>query len=120
MTRKIITISFCLFIGWQAQAKHIASVSIKSFATSQNKIQNKKNLCTVQTSETGKLRFIAESYKKAFSKGIHVCFQKQTRIFINAHKRNPSQDDQIRFANTCIDNIQCVPSTNSQKEHLMR
>ncbi len=68
----------------------------------------KGNICVVRTEEMGEQEFIAQSYEGAFSQGIEVCFQKYTQFFIKTRRRYPGQNDQIKFTNTCIDNIKCL------------
>ena len=108
MIRTIFIISFFV-TGWQANAntKKVASHSVHhEFITIKKK--TKKNICIIKTKKAGLFKSTASTYEKAFSKGIQSCFQKQTRLFVKAKKQYPGQDEQIKFANTCMDNIQCI------------
>ncbi len=105
----------CIFVtGWQAYSKNaekIASHSVhQEFITikSNEKFPMDKDICVIKTEKTGENEFRAESYEGAFSQGIESCFQKQVRLFVKAEKRHPGQDEQIEFADICVDNIRCV------------
>ena len=67
-----------------------------------------KEICVIKTEKTGKQEFPAQSYEGAFSQGIESCFQKQIQLFKETKKKYPGQNEQIGFANICVDNIKCV------------
>ena len=109
MIRTIFIIS--LFVtGWQANADtKVASHPVNhEFIKVESKKQVKKNICIIKTKETGFMKSIARTYKKAFSRGIQSCFQKQNTFFLKTKKQRPGQDEQIQFTNRCLDNIKCI------------
>ncbi len=113
MIRTILITSVFVF-GWQAHAKNkrkVASYPVHhEFIKihTEKKTSLKKNICIIKTKETGKLKVKAPSYKQAFSLGIESCFQKQNQFFMKGKSKYPSQHEQIKFVNTCVDNIHCI------------
>ena len=111
MIRTILIISFFI-TGWQIQAKEIKEVASHSVNREFIKIQNKtgfaQSVCIINTKETGKLKFISSIYEEAFSKVIESCFQRQIWFFMESLEKHPTQDEQIKFARACANNVKCL------------
>ena len=68
----------------------------------------KPTICMIHSGDIGKLKFKANSYQIAFQKVTDACFQKRTQMYKKSRKHEPTQERQIEFAETCVNNIKCV------------